>query len=227
MRIFQRRSVAVAAGVLCLSLQPLSALAQGFWGGDESAPSLNIAATEITLDIPVSISTTNLQLLLAQASNGGGLSEIKQQAVRKYTQHLHSELARELEAHFDDEDIPLVQDDGILELGNSLDIKVIKHLVRMQSKGGYDIEEGVVVIAGEFRYQLSNRAGNNLREHHIDVDELEISSKYRIRTRRNSGDSDDNTGEAIERALSALVEELMDAMEDNLEADQLRAMAEL
>lgn len=197
------------------------------WGGDEHTPSLVIAPTDIEIDVPMPVSSGNLQLLLAQATSGGGLAELKQQAVRNYTQHLHSELARELYEYLDDEEVPLVEKDGVLSLQNAIELKVIKHLSAMKPKGDHDLEQGKVALNGEFRYTLKNRNGTALREQRIDINELDIQEKYLVRTYHDGRASDDNTEEAIKKALSELVEELVEAMEDNLEADELREMAAL
>lgn len=198
-----------------------------FWGGDEHTPSLVIAPSNIQLDVPMPVSSGNLQLMLAQATSGGGLAELKQQAVRNYTQHLHSEFARELYEHLEDEKVPLVESEGVLTLQNALDLKVIKHLSSMKPKGDYDIEQGEVALSGEFRYTLSNRGGTPLREQRIDISELDIQEKYLVRTYHDGRDTEDNTEEAIKDALSELAEALLEVMEDNLEADQLREMASL
>ena len=202
------------------------ALAQ-LWGSDEHTPSLVIVPASIQIDVPMPVSSGNLQLMLAQATSGGGLAELKQQAVRNYTQHLHSELARELYEYLDDEEVPVVESQGVLSLENALDLKVIKHLSAMKPKGEYDIEQGKVALSGEFRYTLKNRGGTALREQRVNVDDLDIQEKYLVRTYHDGRPGEDDTEEAIKKALSELVEELVEAMEDNLEADQLRDMAAL
>lgn len=175
----------------------------------------------------MSISDTNLQLMLAQASNGNGLAEQKQQAIRTYTQHLHSELGKVLFEHLEDENVPLVQESGVLSLQNNLNLKVIKHLSAIKPKKKYDVEQGKVALTGEFSFLLQNRDGSALREQRITVDDLKITSKYRVRTYHDGSTGEDNTEEAIKKALSKLVDELAETMEDNLQADQLREMATL
>ena len=198
-----------------------------FWSGDEHTPSLVIAPSNIQIDVPMPVSSGNLQLMLAQAASGGGLAELKQQAVRNYTQHLHGEFARELYEFLEDEKVPLVESDGVLNLQNAVDLKVIKHLTSMKPKGNYDIEQGNVALSGEFRYTFSNRTGTALREQRINISELDIQEKYLVRTYHDGRASEDNTEEAIKDALSELAEALLEAMEDNLEADQLREMASI
>ncbi|WP_066959984.1 LPS assembly lipoprotein LptE [Microbulbifer sp. Q7] len=224
MRTFKLRGL-MFAGLLGMSLST-QATAQ-MWGGDEHIPSLVIAPTEIDIDVPMPISSGNLELMLAQASRGGGLAELKQQAVRSYTQHLHSELARELQQYLEDEEVPLVARDGVLSLHKSLNLKVIKHLSAMKPKGDYDLEQGNVRLTGEFRYTLKNQQGTALREQGVNIDELKIEQKYRVRSYHDGRAANDNTEEAIREALSELVEELVEAMEDTLEADELQEMASL
>lgn len=226
MRTPELRRLALA-GLFAIGLSAPAAAQNSFWGGDESTPSLVIAPTTIQIDVPMPVSSGNLQLMLAQASKGGGLADLKQKAVRNYTQHLHSELARELYELLEDEEVPLVQEDGLLSLQNDLKLKVIKHLSAMKPKKDYDLEQGNMALTGEFRYILKNRAGTALREHQIDIDELKIASKYSVRSYHDGRSGKDNTEEAIKKALSELVEELVESMEDNLEADQLREMAAL
>ncbi|WP_105102521.1 hypothetical protein [Microbulbifer pacificus] len=215
------------AGLLTIGFTTQAQAQGGFWGGDEHIPSLVIAPSQIQIDVPMPVSSGNLQLMLAQAGDGGGLAGLKQQAVRNYTQHLHSELARELYEYLEDEDVPLVKEDGVLNLQNSLDLKVIKHLAGMKAKGDYDLEQGNVALSGEFRYTLTNRGGVALREQRIKIDDLKITRKYLTRIYMDGRESEDNTEEAIKKALSELVEKLVESMEDNLEADQLREMAAL
>lgn len=211
-----------------LSISSLPAFAQGgFWGSDEAIPSLTITPAQLNIDVPMPVSSGNLQLMLAQAGKGGGLAELKQAAVRKYTQHMHSELARELYAYLNDEEVPLVKDEGVLLLGNRLELKVIKHLSGMKPRGNYDLEQGEVALTGEFRFVLSKRSGTALREQRISVDELKIAKKYQVKTPHDGSAGEDTTEQAIKAALTELVEELVEEMEEYLEADQLRELASL
>lgn len=226
MRTSTLRRLALA-GLLSISFTAHTQAQSGFWGSGEHTPSLVIAPAQIQIDVPMPVSSGNLELMLAQAGSGGGLADLKQQAIRTYTQHLHSELARELYEYLDDEEVPLVQENGVLNLHNTLNLRVIKHLAGMKPKGDYDLEQGNVAIKGEFRYALSNRNGAPLREQQISIDDMKISRKYLTRIYHDGRESDDNTEEAIKKALSEMVERLVESMEENLEADQLREMAAL
>lgn len=225
MKIFHFGSLAVA-GLLSITSVPTFAQG-GFWGGDEAIPSLTIAPAELNIDVPMPVSSGNLQLMLAQAGKGGGLAELKQQAVREYSQHMHSELARELDDYFNDEEVPLVKSEGVLLLANRLQLKVIKHLSGMKPRGSYDLEQGEVALTGEFRFVLSKQSGTALREQRIAIDDLKISKKYRVKTPHDGSTGEDTTEEAIKAALTELAEELIEEMEEYMEADQLRELASL
>ena len=217
----------LAVGVCSLVLSTSTAAQDSFWGGDDHTPSLAIGPTAIQLDVPMPVSSGNMQLMLALAANGGGLADLKQEAIRNYTQHIHSELARVLYEYLEDEEVPLVAENGFLKLHNSIDLKVIKHLSALKPKNDYDLEQGDVTLSGEFHYTLSNRQGTALREQRISIDDLKIREKYLARTYHDSRPPEDNTETAIKKALTEMVEELVEAMEDNLEADALRDMAAL
>ncbi|WP_226664132.1 hypothetical protein [Microbulbifer aggregans] len=225
MNTFKIRSLALAG---LLSAVSAPGMAQGgLWGGDEANPSMTIAPAQLKIDVPMPVSSGNLQLMLAQATNGGGLADLKQEAVRKYTQYLHSEFGRELDEMLEDEDVPLVSEDGVLNLQNNLQLKVIKHLGGMAPRGSYDLEKGTIQLTGEFSYTLSNRTGSALREQSIDLEELKIKTKYLVRTPHDGSAADDNTEEAIKKALSEMVEELVERMEESLDAEHLRVLAAL
>lgn len=222
MNTFKIRSLALAG---LLSAVSVPSMAQ--WGSDEANPSVTIAPAQLQIDVPMPVSSGNLQLMLTQATNGGGLADLKQEAVRNYTQYLHSEFGRELSELFEDEDVPLVKEGGILNLKNDLRLKVIKHLGGMAPRGSYDLEKGTIQLTGEFRYSLSNRNGSALREQSIDLEDLKIKTKYLVRTPHDGSAADDNTEGAIKKALAEMVEELVEHMEENLDAKHLRVLAAL
>jgi hypothetical protein len=225
LNIFKARNLALAS-LLAFSF---STHAQtSFWGsGEDATPSLSIAAAEITIDIPMSLNTGNLEQLLAQASSGSGLSELKAAEVRKYTQHLHSEFASQLIEYFNDEQVPLLQENAALQLRNALSIKVIKNLSALKPRKEFDLEQGTVVLSGEFQYQLRNRAGSALREQRVDIGKLKIKENYRVKTPHDGSAAEDDTEQAIKRALTEMSENILKEIEDNLEADKLREMAAL
>ncbi|GAB2514814.1 hypothetical protein [Microbulbifer agarilyticus] len=214
----------LAAGLCSLALSTTTvdqAIAQeSFWGGSDHVPSLVITPGKIEIDVPMPVSG-DMQLMLAMASNGGGLAELKQKAVRSYTQHIHSEFARVLYEYLEDEEVPLVKENGLLNLENNIQIRVVKHLSSMKPGKDYDTERGNIALSGEFRFTLAGRNGNTLREQRVDIGKLKITEKYRVRSYLDGRATEDNTQEAIENALTEMVEELVERMEDHLEADAL------
>lgn len=191
----------------------------------EQKPSLSISPPEIALDIPMPVQGGDLALLLAQASQGNSLSQLKEAAVLRYKQHLERELTQQLREFFTDEEIPLVEQRGLLSLRNTLDLTVVKHFNDLQSKGDYELERGTVELSGSFRYRLEHFSGSAVREQQVDIADLKIREKYRVLTPKDGGETENTTGQAIERALSEMVEELLERIEDDLEADELQSFA--
>nr|WP_010132112.1 hypothetical protein [Microbulbifer agarilyticus] len=218
----------LAAGLCSLALATTTldqAIAQeSFWGGSDHVPSLVITPGKIAIDVPMPVSG-DMQLMLAMAGNGGGLAELKQKAVRSYTQHIHGEFARVLYEYLEDEEVPLVKENGLLNLENNIQIRVVKHLNSIKPGKEFDTERGLVALSGEFRFTLAGRNGNTLREQRIDIGKLKITEKYRVRSHLDGRATEDNTEEAIKDALTEMVEELVERMEDHLEADALRDLA--
>jgi hypothetical protein len=194
-------------------------------GDDEQNPSLSIPPAEIALNIPVPVQGGDLALLLAQASQGNSLSQLKEAAVLRYKQHLERELTQQLREFFTDEEIPLVEQRGLLTLRNTLDITVVKHFSSLQSKSDHELEKGTVELSGEYRYRLEHISGSAVREQQVNISELKIREKYRVETPKDGGEIKNSTDQAIERALSELVEQLLERIEDDLEADELQSFA--
>lgn len=219
-----RNKARLMAGLIlfCLPLSHLQAF-PGFGGDSDRNPSLTIHPAEIKLDVPMPVNSANLALLFASRGEGG-LSSIKEAEVRKYREHLESELQTRLAELFTDEEVPLVPREGILSLHNSLNITVIKHLSKLQNKGDYELERGTVVISGSFRYQLNDLNGRALRSRDLDLERFRLREKYRVKTLRDGSSAEDTTEEATRAALSKMTEEIVDEIEDELEADELREL---
>lgn len=196
----------------------------GFGGGDEHTPSLTLRPADIALDVPTPAQGEDLTLLLAQAGSGNGLSAIKEKAARKFTAELQRVLYTHLQAFFDDEEVPLVQQNGFLTLHNFLDISVSKQLNNLQTSGDTEVEQGYVELSGDFHYRLDNTAGTALREQRIDIADLRVREKYQVK-RSATGTATDTTDAAISRALEKMVKRLVDRVEDQLDADTLRELA--
>lgn len=216
----------LASGLLFLIFSCSVSAEGGFlgFGGDEAeTPSLTLVPAEIALDVPTPVQGEDLALLLAQAGSDNGLSAMKEKAARKFTARLQRELYVQLQAFFTDEEVPIVQQDGYLTLHNFLDISVGKKLNALKNTGGRQLERGTVELGGDYHYRLENPAGKPLREGRIDIAELRVREKYRVS--RSDGEVEDNTDAAIDEALAEMVERLLDRIEDDLEADELRALA--
>lgn len=194
----------------------------GFGGGDDENPSLKIRPAEIAIDVPMPVNSASLAILLAQAGDGGNLSSMKQAALRKYHSHLEAELNARLQAFFADEEIPLVEREGLLSLRNQLQVTVVKHFSDLQSVDGLDLERGTVEVSGKFHYELRSFNDRVLSERSLDLADLRIREKYRVKTAGDGSTVEDSTEEAIKLALSEMVDEIVDEIEDDLEADELR-----
>ncbi|SHF29451.1 hypothetical protein SAMN04487965_1859 [Microbulbifer donghaiensis] len=211
-------------GLLLFSTTP-AALAQGGFlgfGGDDQNPSLRIRPAEIAIDVPMPVNSASLAMLLAQAGEGGNLSSMKDAALRKYRTYLEIALNAQLQAFFVEEEIPLVDREGLLSLHNQLNVKVVKHFSTLQSTDGVDLESGTIEVGGEFHYALRSFNDRLLRERKLDIAKMKIHQEYRVKSSGNGSATEDNTEEAIKLALSKLVEEILDEIEDDLEADELR-----
>ncbi len=193
--------------------------------GEEQKPSLTILPPEITMDIPMPVQGGDLALLLAQASQGNSLSQLKEAAVLRYKQHLERELTQQLREFFTDEEIPLVERQGLLSLRNTLDITVVKHFSSLQSKKDHELEKGTVELSGDYHYRLEHISGSAMREQQVNISELKIREKYRVVTPNDGSEIENTTDRAIEQALSELVEQLLERIEDDLEADELESFA--
>ena len=214
-------------GLLSFGLQNPVAAQEGFlgFGGSKDTPSVTLATTEITMDVPTPVQGNDLALLLAQASGSGGLSELKQQSAQKFSNYLRQELTTALGDFFADEDVPVVKQGGFLNLFNFAHVSISKQLNDLKSSGDYELERGTLKLSGEFRYRLDNLAGTSLREQRIDLADLRVRENYKVKTPHGDGEIEDTTDAAIEEALAEMVERIIDRIEDQLEADELRRLA--
>lgn len=216
-----------AGGLIVAGLMTFScaAAAQSGFLGDGQTPTLHVTSADIAMDVPMPVSGANLSLLLADAGSGSSLSELKEAALQKYRRHLQGELSLQLNTFFADEEVPLVAREGQLTLQNRLDIKVIKHFSNLQRDGDYDLERGTVQLEGHFYYRLRDLSGRTLRERNLDIASLDVREAYRVRTSRSGETAEDNTEEAIKRALAAMVEEILDRIDGELDAGELEDLA--
>lgn len=214
-------------GLLSFGLHNPVTAQEGFlgFGGSQDTPSISLAATQITMDVPTPVQGNDLAFLLAQAGGGGGLTELKQQAAQKFSAFLREELHRALRDYFADEKVPLVEQGGYLTLHNFAKVSVSKQLNDLKTSSNYELERGTLKLSGEFHYRLDNLAGNTLREQRIDLADLRVRESYKVKTPHGDGELEDTTDAAIEEALAEMVERIIDRIEDQLEADELRQLA--
>ncbi|WP_323846203.1 hypothetical protein [Microbulbifer magnicolonia] len=206
------------------------AFAQGGFlgiGGSEQTPSLTLAPAKIAVDVPTPVQGNNLALLLAQAGSGNSLSALKEEAAQKFSAQLRRELHSALEKFFADEEVPLAQQGGQLLLHSAVDISISKQLRDLKNAEKYELERGTLELSGDFHYRLESAAGANLRERRIDIADLRVREKYQVKTPHGGGEAEDSTDQAIEAALVEMVRRLVDRIEDQLEAEQLRELAAL
>lgn len=215
----------LGSAALLLSSPQLSAQ-DGFFSDDGQTPSVTLASGEIRLDVPTPVSGNDLALLLAQASSGG-LSQLKNEAAARFSTHLRQAMAERLRELLTDEDVPLVQQGGFLTLHTQFDAGISKQLTDLKNSDRYETERGTLLVSGEFRYWLSSVSGQTLREKRIDLGDLRLENRYRVRTNHRSGEIEDSTDEAIEEMLEEMADQLLDRIEDQLEADELRQLARL
>ena len=219
------RSLAMG-GLLFLSYSGSAAAQDGFFGfgGEQQAPSLSLAPAKIQLKIPLPVNGTDLNLLLAQAGSGQGLSAMRDAALRSYQEHLSRELSDGLKEFFADEEVPLVDDAAALTLQSSSRITVIKQLAALENKGGYDIERGTVELSGKITFELRDFSGRSLLSRDLDVSDLNAKEKYLVRLGKTESESKDTTDAAIKRALTELARGALREVDNDLEADELREL---
>ncbi|WP_308364731.1 MULTISPECIES: hypothetical protein [unclassified Microbulbifer] len=199
--------------------------AQGWFGGDAPPPSLTLAPAEIAINIPLPVQGRDLERLLSRAGGSKSLTELKARAVRKFSEVLRKELDAKLREHFDGEEIPLVQEGGLLTLHNFLDIAVGRQLNDMETTADYELERGTLTLSGTFHYRLENNSGEALGERRLDIAELRVQEKYQVKTPLDGGEAENTADQATEQALMKLVGQLLERIVDDLEADELRDMA--
>ncbi|WP_346838203.1 hypothetical protein [Microbulbifer sp. SAOS-129_SWC] len=211
------------AGLLTLSMT--GAAHAALFGDDAPIPTLDIAPPKIEMDVPMPVSGTDLKSLLSAIGKNHSLSQIKDAAIQNYRSYLQQELDTRLRAHFVDQQVPLVSREGMLSLHDQMKLKVIKNFSDLESGADYDLERGTVKIDGHFRYQLYNAAGSAVAAREVDLSGLHISEEYEMKSPRNGGAAKNTTESAIKLALSKMVDGIIDKIEDDLEADELRDLA--
>ena len=205
-----------------LTITLASSAHASLFGDDVQTPTLQIAPVEIAIDVPMPVTSANLSVLLAQAGGAQDLRAIKDAALQKYRRHLEETLNARLNAYFTDEEVPLVDREGILTLHNHLNVKAVKHFNDLESTAGYELERGTVELSGSFDYQLEDQAGNVVQQQNLDITKMHISADYQVKTPRSGGQGEDTTEVAIKQALTTMVDKVLRRIDGDLEAGDLR-----
>ena len=223
-RLF-RHTLAALGLLFSAALMSATASAQGLFGGsDEPIPHLTLARTEVAADVPTPLLGNDFESMLAQASNNGALTAAKETANAEFANYLRTRLDSALRELLADEDIPLYSDNNSLILYNFIDISVVKQLSGLKNSGEYEIEKGNLSASGDYHLRLQAPGERMLLEKRLDLADLRLKGKYQIKTNLHGGAGEDNTGEELQEMADQLVKRVIDRIEDDLDADALRAL---
>ena len=188
-------------------------------GSKDPLVRLAVTPVEIRIEAPTPLSGNNLELLLAV----GGLGELREKANREFSEYLDHEVQRRFGAFFEGERVHLVDNSAPMTLHTNFDIAIRQKILDIFSGTDYDLEKGTMSAYGKFHYRL--QGATTLREGTVDLSKLKLSSRYRSRVPRDAGIVTDTTREATERLLAEIAEEVLDEVEDILEAKSLLELA--
>lgn len=220
-----RRYLTTFGLLLSAAILHTTANAQGLFGGsDEPIPHLTLARTEVAAEVPTPLVGNDFESMLAQATNGGTLTAAKETANREFANYLRTRLDGALRELLAEEDIPLYTDNNSLILYNFIDISVVKRLNGLKNSGDYEIERGGLSASGDYHLRLQAPGERLLLERRIDIADLRLKGKYRIKTSLRGETGEDNTTEELQQMADQLVKRVIDRIEDDLEADALRAL---
>ncbi|WP_066961553.1 hypothetical protein [Microbulbifer sp. Q7] len=191
-------------------------------GSEDPLIRLAVAPVEIAIEAPTPLTGNNLELLLA-LSGGGGLGEIREKAAREFSLYLDQQVQRRFGDFFEDERVHLVDNRAPLTLHTNFDIAIRQQIVDIRSTRDYDLEKGTMTAYGKFHYRVQGAAA--LREGTVDIADFKLRARYSTRAPKDGGVVEDTTRQATERLLEDIAEEVLDRIEDELEADALLALA--
>lgn len=218
----------LAASVCLFSVTGASA-SSGWSGYTGSDPVLSLAATpvEIRIDAPTPLTGNNLQLLLALSGGDGGLGDMRKKASQEFSDYLNQQVQRRFGEFFDDERVRLVDAGAALTLHTNFSVTIRQKIIDIVSGKDYDLEKGIMTAYGEFRYRIQGTAlgAHALREGSVDIARLNLEARYLTRAPTDGGVVEDTTRQATERLLEDIAEEVLDQIEDVLEADALLDLA--
>ncbi|WP_078082896.1 hypothetical protein [Microbulbifer mangrovi] len=213
-----------AAAIALLLGSP--AWGQGFFGNsDEPTPHITIAHTKVAAEIPTPLQGNDFDALLAQATSGEGLSDVREKAIGIFSEQLRFKLDAALREFFADEEVALITDNNSLTLHNSIDISVVKQLSGLKNRGDFEVEKGNLSASGDYHFSLNTPSGLVLKQKRLDIADLNLKGKYQIKTPLGSGSAEDNTEEQLQKMADLLVARIIDRIEDDLEADSLRELS--
>ena len=228
---FTRASL-LSLSIVTSALSPVTAMAKSSdsWlglGSEDPLIRLAVTPVEIRIEAPTPLTGNNLELLLALSGSDGGLGEMREKASREFRAYLDREVQQRFGAFFEDERVHLVDSRAPLTLHTDFDIAIRQKILDIFSSKDYDLEKGTMTVYGKFHYRLQGATADApvLREGTIDLSDLDLRARYRTRAPKGGGVVEDTTREATERLLAEIAEEVLDQVEDALEADSLLELA--
>ncbi|WGL16141.1 hypothetical protein PVT68_15375 [Microbulbifer bruguierae] len=198
------------------------------YNGSDAATWLAVTPVEIQIEAPTPLSGNNLQLLLALSADGG-LGELRKKANEEFSDYLNQQVQKRFGDFFTDERVHLVDEGAPLTLSTNFQITIRQKIVNVVNRKNYDLEEGTMTAYGTFHYRLEGTAAGAqaLREGTVDISDLGLEAGYRNRIPKDAGIVEDTTREASERLLAEIAEEVLDEIENKLNADSLLALARI
>ncbi|WOX04593.1 hypothetical protein [Microbulbifer pacificus] len=217
--------LAVSACLPSAAFAKVSSVWPGYNGSD-AATWLAVAPVEIRIEAPTPLTGNNLQLLLA-LSGDGDLGELRQKASQEFSDYLNQQVQKRFGDFFIDERVHLVDEGALLTLSTNFDVRIRQKISDIVSRKNYDLEKGIMIAYGKFHYRLEGPVvgAQALREGTVDISELALQTNYSTLVPKDAGTVEDTTREATERLLADIAEEVLDQIENILEADSLVVLA--
>lgn len=219
----------VFAVMACLSSSALARGSSNWVGYDGEDPViwLAVAPAEIKIEAPTPLTGNNLQLLLALSGGASGLGEMREKANRAFSMYLDQEVRERFGEFFEDEEVHLVDAGAPLTLHVNFDVRIRQKILDIVNGKDFDLEKGIMTAYGVFQYRVQGNANGGLvlREGSVDLADLKLKARYRTRAPKDGGTVEDTTREATEHLLAEISEEVIDEVEDALDADALLTLA--
>lgn len=226
---FARTPLLLVAMSVCFPSLAVAAESSGWAGynGSDPALSLAVAPVEIRIDAPTPLTGNNLQLLLALSGGDGGLGDMRKKASREFSDYLNQQVQQRFGDFFADERVHVVDAGAPLTLHTNFNVTIRQKIHDIVSGKDYDLEKGTMSAYGEFRYRIQGTVAgaNTLREGTVDIAELALKARYHTKAPTDGGVVEDTTREATERLLAEIADEVLDQIENVLDADALLDLA--